>query len=429
MSRRAFLQSSLGMVLGLGGLSGSARLHAAPVDTGSRFLLVFLRGAYDAASLLVPISSRYYYEVRPNIAIGRPAAAPSADAAASAPAGTTPPAAPPATALPINADWGLHPALANSIWPLVQQRQAAFVPFAGDDADVSRSHFETQDTLELGQLLGGRRDLQSGFLNRLAGQLQRGALPIAFTPQLPLSMRGNARQIVNISLRQVPKSTAGDRLRDPILQMYARHELQESVSDAFQIRDEVARELQDSGNSMGMGADTGGRRAISAKGFELEARRIAKLMRERYSLGFIDVGGWDTHVGQGNASGYLANRLEELGRGLRAYADELGEAAWSQSVVVVMSEFGRTVRENGNRGTDHGHGSVYWVLGGGLSGGPVVGEQQAVEAGKLFQNRDLPVLNDYRAVLGGLFRRQFGLSDEALAQVFPGAQARDLGLI
>ncbi len=144
-------------------------------------------------------------------------------------------------------------------------------------------------------------------------------------------------------------------------------------------------------------------------------------------LGFVDVGGWDTHVGQGGATGALANRLGELGRGLAALADEMGPA-WQRTVVVVLSEFGRTFRENGNRGTDHGHGTVYWVLGGAVRGGKVLGEQQAVSAASLHQGRDYPVLNDYRAVLGGLFQRMWGLPPQALARVFPDAPVHDLGL-
>ena len=170
--------------------------------------------------------------------------------------------------------------------------------------------------------------------------------------------------------------------------------------------------------------------ARRAKLRELEARRIATLMRGRFSLGFIDVGGWDTHVNQGGATGQLANRFEEVGRGLAAIADELGPDLWRQTTVMVISEFGRTFRENGNRGTDHGHGSVYWLLGGGLaSGGPVAGDQIALTATTLFQNRDYPVLNDYRAVLGGLWQRQFGLSNAALARVFPGVRPKDLRLV
>ncbi|HAT33257.1 MAG TPA: DUF1501 domain-containing protein, partial [Janthinobacterium sp.] len=151
-------------------------------------------------------------------------------------------------------------------------------------------------------------------------------------------------------------------------------------------------------------------------------------MKDKYSIGFVDVGGWDTHVGQGGASGYLAGRFDELGRGLAAFAQEMG-GDWRDTITVVVSEFGRTFRENGNRGTDHGHGSVLWVLGGGIRGKCIAGAQIRVEQASLFQNRDFPVLNEYRAVLGGLFARAYGLSAAQLEHVFAGVKARDLGLI
>jgi uncharacterized protein (DUF1501 family) len=127
-------------------------------------------------------------------------------------------------------------------------------------------------------------------------------------------------------------------------------------------------------------------------------------------------------------SGTLARNLDNLGNGLAAFARTLGNE-WNNTVVVVVSEFGRTFRENGNQGTDHGHGSVYWVLGGGIHGGRVVGEQVAVARGNLLQDRDYPVLNDYRDVLGGVFRRLWGLSASDLDEVFPSAHPRDLGLV
>jgi uncharacterized protein (DUF1501 family) len=207
--------------------------------------------------------------------------------------------------------------------------------------------------------------------------------------------------------------------------MYRGHPLQAQVDEGFAVRDEAARQMALAGEM-----EAANRNAIGSRGFETEARRVGLLMRERHALGFIDVGGWDTHVGQGGTTGMLATRLGELGRGLAAYAEALGPRAWQRTVVIVLSEFGRTVRENGAHGTDHGHGSVYWVLGGGLSSGPaVVGEQQPIEARTLFQDRDLPVLNDYRALNGGLAARQFGLGPAALARVFPGASPRDLGLL
>lgn len=392
MKRRTLLQS-LGLAATLGTFA-PARVWAAPA-TDARLLLVFLRGGYDAASLLVPVSSPFYYQARPNIAI------------------------PAASALPLDADWGLHPALRDTVHPLFTAGQAAFIPFAGTE-DLSRSHFETQDSIELGQALTGRRDFRSGFLNRLAATLGAGrAAPIAFTDQLPLILQGSA-QVPNMALRSIAKPAIDARQSKLIAAMYEGTPLAQTVREGFAVRDDVLKEMIGE-------MEAANRNAISAKGFELEARRIARLMKDKYRIGFIDVGGWDTHVGQGAASGYLAGRLEELGRGLAGYAQEMG-ADWHKTVVVVLSEFGRTFRENGNRGTDHGHGSVYWVLGGAVAGGKVRGLQQRVEQATLFQNRDYPVLNEYRALLGGLFARMYGLNDGQIEQIF-GASGADLGLL
>lgn len=397
MNRRDLLKTLTALTgASISGISSS--VFAAPA-TQNRLLLVFLRGGYDASNLLIPTSSNFYYESRPNIAIARP----SADAN---------------SALELNADWGLHPALRDSIYPLYKKGEAAFIPFAGTD-DVSRSHFETQDSIELGQALNTTRNFHSGFLNRLAEVLNNNSA-MSFTDQLPLMMQGNA-QIANTSLRSLGKGNVDSRQSKIISQMYSKTGLGQQVSEGFAVREEVVREMQDEMN-------VANRNAISTKGFEQEARRIAKLMRDKYALGFVDVGGWDTHVNQGGASGALATKFDELGRGLVAYQQEMG-AAWRNTTVVVISEFGRTFRENGKRGTDHGHGSVYWVLGGGIKGGQVAGEQVRLDASKLFQNRDYPVLNEYRAVLGGLFAGIYGLNAKQLDQVFSGVTSRDLGLI
>jgi uncharacterized protein (DUF1501 family) len=381
---------------------GSARLYAAPA-TQARLLVVFMRGGYDAANLLVPVSSSFYYAARPNIAIPRPEVSAAAN---------------PNAALVLNADWGLHPALRDNLFPLYQKSQLAFIPFAGTD-DLTRSHFETQDSIELGQPLHGTRNYSSGFLNRLVGVLD-GVHPIAFTEQMPVIFNGEA-QIPNMALKSLGKPGVDARQSGIIGAMYRNTALNAQVSEGFSVRDEVAMEMNSE-------MEAASRNAITAKGFELEARRIAKLMKAQFNVGFVDVGGWDTHVGEGGASGYLAGRLEELGRGLAGYADELGPA-WNDTVVVVVSEFGRTFRENGNRGTDHGHGSVYWVMGGAVRGGRIAGEQVRVEQATLFQNRDFPVLNEYRAVFGGLFARMYGLNAAQLDRVFAGVQARDLALI
>ena len=381
-----------------GPLTITGRLYAAP-QTSTRLLVVFLRGAYDAANVVIPVSSDFYYQSRPTLAIARPNPAD------------------PNAALPLNGDWGLNPALKDTLYPLYQKGQLAFIPFAGTD-DTSRSHFETQDSIELGQALNGTRDFQSGFMSRLADQLT-DVKPIAFTDQLPVTFRGGP-SVPNMGLNAVTKPGVDDRQAALIKGMYRGTSLEPSVAQGFAVRDQVyetmSAEMQDAN-----------RNAVSPRGFELAARRIAGLMNGRFNLGFVDVGGWDTHVNQGAATGYLATHLAELGRGLAGFAHSSG-AAWNDTVVVVISEFGRTFRENGDRGTDHGHGSVYWVMGGGIKGGRLAGAQVKVEQATLFQNRDYPVINEYRAVLGGLFARLYGLQPNRLQKVFPGARPRDLGL-
>jgi uncharacterized protein (DUF1501 family) len=372
---------------------------AGPAKT--RLLVVFLRGGYDAANVVIPTSSPLYYESRPSLAIAKPN---SAD---------------PNAGLALDGDWSLHPALKDSIYPLWRKRQAAFIPFAGTE-DLSRSHFETQDSIELGQPLGGSHDYGSGFMNRLTTAIG-GAKPIAFTDQVPLTFRGRLN-VPNTSVGGTGKPGVDDRQAKLIAQMYKDQPLGSSVAEGFEVRDEVYK-------SISAEMEAANRGAVSAKGFELSARRIARLMRDQFNLGFVDIGGWDTHVNEGAAQGQLAGRLGELGRGLAGFADEIGPEAWNDTVVVAISEFGRTFKENGNKGTDHGHGSAYWVLGGRVNGGQVLGDQVKVARETLNQDRDFPVVNEYRALFGGLFERMYGLDQARLAAVFPQAQARDLQLV
>ena len=399
MKRRHFLQlAASASALPL--FAPAGRVFAAS-PSSPRFLLVFLRGGYDCANMLVPYSSDFYYQSRPNIAVARPDAKSSSGA------------------LALDSDWALAPALRDSIGDMYKNKQAAFVPFAGTD-DLSRSHFETQDNIERGEPMQGHQDFNSGFLARLSGVLSGKAPPIAFTDALPLSFRG-ANDIPNISLKNVAKPVYDARQTAILSSMYAGNPHQAAVNDGLELRAHVAKEFADEMNQANRGA-------ISARGFAIEAQRIAKLMRDEYRLGFVDVGGWDTHVNEGGAQGQLASNLANLGNGLKAFADELGND-WKNTVVVVVSEFGRTFRENGNHGTDHGHGSVHWVLGGGIDGGRIAGEQVKVQQSTLLQNRDYPVLNNYRNLLAGMYMRLWGLSPAQLAKVFPQAQATDLRLV
>lgn len=419
--RRAVLRAAAGLPLG----AASWRLWAAPgAGARPRCLVVFLRGACDGLSALVPWAEPFYREARPTLALPAPLSplvepAPGQEAEVS---------------LRLDGRWALAPALAPSLGAFWDAGELAAMPFAGT-AFVSRSHFEAQDWIEFGQPTdAGRPDARSGFLNRLLAQLSGStdapALGIAFTQSLPPSLRGQ-RSVLNASLgtaaqrrSPTPAAMRAAAARDErLLAMYAGHRLEPFVREGLALRRELdaglARDMQEAS-----------RQALSAGGFALEAARIGHLMRERpdYALGFVDVGGWDTHAAQGSAGGYLAGRLRALGEGLRALAEALGPAEWRRTAVVVLSEFGRTFRENGARGTDHGHGTVLWLLGGVVRGGRIAGEQAPMTAAALHQGRDLPVLNEYRAVLGGLFARLYDLDADALAAVFPRSRPLDLGL-
>jgi uncharacterized protein (DUF1501 family) len=394
-----------------------SRAYAAPGAADIRFLLVFLRGGYDAANVVIPVGSPFYYEARPKLAVP-------------APDPKNPEAALPLAGPGQSVVWGLHPALRETIYPLWSDGQVAFVPFAGS-RDMSRSHFETQDRVEGGLPLpregGASAAHGSGFLNRLAGILGGAAAPVAFTDRLPVVMSGDV-VVPNVSLKGSARAPFDDRQMALLARMYAGTRFEPLISEGFELRKTVAQQAE-----MMAGGTTGemqaaNRNALSARGFEVEARRMAGLMKDKFTLAFIDVGGWDTHVNEGGAQGQLANLIANLGQGLAVFAREMGPA-WASTVVVVISEFGRTFRENGTRGTDHGHGTVYWVLGGGVRGGRLAGEQVAVTRQTLNQDRDWPVLTEYRALLSGLFKRMYRLQDASLDRVFPRTRPLDVGLL
>jgi uncharacterized protein (DUF1501 family) len=251
--------------------------------------------------------------------------------------------------------------------------------------------------------------------------------PISFTDQLPLCFHGGP-VVPNIALGNAASKPSIDARQSQLIKaMYhGQHQsgidLEAAITQGFAVRDTVFQSIHSE-------MEQAGRGAITAKGFELSARRIGRLMRDQYNLAFVDVGGWDTHVNQGGVQGDLANRIGELGRALSGFAEAIGPDDWRNTTVVVMSEFGRTFRENGDKGTDHGHGSIYWVLGGSVAGGRMVGPQVKLTPDTLNQGRDLPVLTDYRALLGGLLARQYGLSARQLDIVFPRATSTDLQLL
>src|ERR1700728_1488540 len=212
MNRRRLLKLGGAALAGAGASVVAGRLFAAPVS-GPRFLLVFLRGGYDSTNVLIPYASSYYYESRPTIAIAKPDATVATGA------------------LALDGDWALAPALRDTIGAMYLQRQVAFVPFAGTD-DLTRSHFETQDSIELGQPGNGARDYRSGFMARLAETLTTSAAAsapaIAFTDALPLSFQGST-PVANLSLKNIGKPPFDQRQARILSDMYAGHRLQGAV--------------------------------------------------------------------------------------------------------------------------------------------------------------------------------------------------------
>ena len=233
-------------------------------------------------------------------------------------------------------------------------------------------------------------------------------------------LRG-AAHVPNVDLGGASRqSRLNDKDNQAIASMYRRTELNATVAEGQRIMSAARQEMDAE-----MQAANGN--AVSADRLEQEARRIARFMRDQYNLGFVDVGGWDTHgarAGQRRA-GHAAGPAGTRAGGLRRRHGRCLEADHGGG----HQRIGRTFRENGNKGTDHGHGTVYWVMGGAVRGGRIAGRQVEVRRDTLFQDRDYPVLNEYRAVFAGLFARLYGLDAARLAQVFPGVRPLDLKLV
>jgi uncharacterized protein (DUF1501 family) len=391
MDRRHFLQGSIA----LAATGFHARLFAAPPKQSGngRLLVVFLRGAYDAASALVPIGSDFYYEARPTQSIARPDAAN------------------PRAAVRLNADWGLHPEIARALAPLLARGEVTFVPFVGVPG-ASRSHFQVQDLIEAGDDGASQTRHVDGLLYRLAAQTGF-AQAISYTPSIPLIFRGD-ESVANINLKGGRGALMSSDEKAELAQLYAGHELGGMLQQAESLRSQA-----DGTDEMAASA----KGAAGAGSFRKQARKMARFLKRDHRLAFAEIGGWDSHINQGSRNGALATQLGGLAEGLSVFAESMGKA-WQHTTVVVVSEFGRTFRENGNAGTDHGHGSAYWVLGGKISGAAVRGPHMALTPESLNEQRDYPVLLDYRALLGEAAALSLGLGraqTEAIFGVAPSA--------
>jgi uncharacterized protein (DUF1501 family) len=392
MNRRGFLRLSAGAAL----LAPGAAPRAAAEGGPKRLVVILLRGAVDGLNVVIPHGERRYYESRPTIAIGPP--------------GTD------QGTVPLDSHFGMHPAL-TALLPLWSEKKLAFVHAAGSP-DGTRSHFDAQLFVENGT--PGCATTRDGWMNRLLAALPEPHGPtaaVSIGPTLPQILKGD-QPVANLSLG--PEGARPMPIDQPeIGRAFDRLYAGEDPLSAAYRQGRVARaELVGGLASEMRRADNGAPQPV---GFPSEAVRLARLIEQdrHIRLVFLSLGGWDTHVNQGKARGQLANRLQPLGDGLAALARGLGDA-WDDTVIVVLSEFGRTVRENGNGGTDHGHGNVIWVLGGAVRGGHIYGEWPGLASAQLYKGRDLAVTTDYRTVLAAILERHLRLDDRQLGQVFPG---------
>jgi uncharacterized protein (DUF1501 family) len=384
----------------LGGLPVS--LVQAQGSPQKKLIVVMLRGAVDGLSVVAPYGEREYAASRPQIALAAPGAEDGL--------------------IKLDSLFGLHPSLS----PLKRHwdgGQLAFVHASGSP-DPTRSHFDAQDYLESGT--PGRKSTADGWMNRLLTALPGEPAPTRAISlgQTPPRIFAGTASVASLGLG--PNAMQRRAIDDPQLQaglakLYANDaQLSGTLRDTTLGRGEMSRNMAGGeGRSMDPSADAG---APSARSFAADARRLGTLIRKdaHTQLAFTAVGGWDTHVNPGAARGQLANRLASLGEGLDALSVGLGDA-YKDTVIVVVSEFGRTLRQNGNGGTDHGRGNVIWLLGGPVAGGQMLGEWPGLDASALADGRDLAVRTDFRQVLTPLLQRHLGLSETALATVFPQA--------
>jgi uncharacterized protein (DUF1501 family) len=401
LTRRTFIRDGACALVGLGFVpSFLARTVSATAGTRrqKRLIAIFQRGAVDGLSMVVPHGEGEYYRVRPGIAIPRPGS--GAD-----------------SAIDLDGFFGLHPRLAP-LAPFWQRRDLAIVHASGSP-DATRSHFDAQDYMETAT--PGVKSTSDGWLNRYlrvrTPEVDRPFRAVSLTPQMPRALQGTAsvlamNQISQFGLKapainqsfEAQYAGAADRLLNGTgRRTFDALRLLEHA-DPSQYRPEH-------------GAD------YPRTAFGQALMQIAQLAKADVGLevAFAEAGGWDTHVNQGGSQGQLAGRLDDFGRSIAALVTDLGEHM-ADTVVLTMSEFGRAVAENGNRGTDHGHGNAMMVIGGGARGGNVYAKWPGLSTGDRFEGRDLAITTDFRDVFSEIVVRHLGVRNAA--PIFPGYSAK-----
>jgi uncharacterized protein (DUF1501 family) len=387
MNRRAFLKSGAIAMFGAGMVPGWLSRAALASGQGRRKILVaiFQRGAADGLNVAVPHGDASYYTLRPSIAI------------------------PKGDIVDLDGFFGLNPAL-SSLQGLYAQKRMAIIHAAGSP-DPTRSHFDAQDYMESGT--PGLKSTGDGWLNRaLAGPAASPLRAVAMGQTLPRALRGKNSAVAiagvpNFRLRDEASASAFEQLYE------ADSGLSGAARETFAAM-KLLRSLPSSAPMRGV--------SYPATPFGRSLQQIAQLIRADAGLevAFADMGGWDTHVNevaQKQTEGRLANLLTGFGAALTAFCDDLGERL-NDVVIVTMSEFGRTARENGNRGTDHGHATAMLLLGGGVRGGKVYGRWPGLARERLYEGRDLAVTTDFRALFAEVAGRQLGIANPA--SLFPG---------
>ncbi|HXB68617.1 MAG TPA: DUF1501 domain-containing protein [Candidatus Acidoferrales bacterium] len=418
-TRRIFLRNSALAMVGAGSaplwLQRALYAGEAPAPRKKILVAIFQRGAADGLNVVVPHGEKAYYNLRPTIAVGRPSTA--SDKRDDA-------------AIDLDGFFGLHPSLAP-LKPLYDGQHLAIVDAAGSP-DPTRSHFDAQDYMESGT--PGLKATNDGWMNRAlpkapgnssAGPKVSPVRAVSLGPVLPRAMRGAQPAIALQSIAgfQVPNAEAARQFqemytnaRDPVLRATGR-ETFEAVSMLQSILNQAY-------------TPAGGAQYPRGR-FGDNLRQIAQLIKAEVGveMAFADIGGWDHHVNEIGArasEGQLANLLREFGQALAAFWQDMGDRM-QDVVVVTMSEFGRTARENGNRGTDHGHANNMFVMGGAVKGGKVYGKWPGLEPEQLYEGRDLALTTDFRDVLGELVARHMGTP--SVKGVFPGYDPKFLGLV
>jgi uncharacterized protein (DUF1501 family) len=408
MNRRTFLKCGACSLVALAGPPGFlVRTAAAAEAKGKVLVVVFQRGAVDGLSMVIPHGDAGYAGVRPSIALKAPKRGEND------------------RALDLDGFFALHPALAPLV-PWWENRSLAVIHACGSP-DATRSHFDAQDYMETGT--PGVKSTPDGWLARAVKGRSAKAAPfraVALGPALPRTLQGDVGAIAMPSIDRfdVRAAADGNGAKRGFESLYAagvRDLLYGTGRETF----EAVKMLR----GAGAGSIPPANGAEYPRGpFGEAMRQIAQLIKANVGLevAFADMQGWDTHVGQGAEQGQLALRLREFGGALAAFARDLGDRM-ADVVVLTMSEFGRTVAENGNRGTDHGHATAMLVLGGPVRGGRVYGRWPGLARPQLFEGRDLVVTTDFRALFSEVAARHLGVP---AAPLFPGfTAAQPLGVM